>query len=339
MKALFEYRCLAAACAALLWAGASAQAGRPLSSCSEVLLVSEKGTRDRAGLALAARLEKPIDYYIGEEQAFVVTSVGVSGLDSMPDARNVVICGAVTPRTDVGRYIGAIIGDDAAVRVLSERSAVYKEEDLPGPGQLTVVVTAASDSDLIACVEARGAEIVEIIESSCRDRLRRYFAERVDRVLARKLHDAYGFTLQVPESYEVLAEGSAPEGVQLLCEGPARLLGVSWIDWDRPPALADSARLYAARSEHVWRAYDGDVMDSTRVTYRLARLGTYPAIEMSGYWSNTRSVAGGYYRTFFVYEPGEKLLWAVDLLVFAPGMPKHPLFRELYAIAETFRYE
>ena len=31
-------------------------------------------------------------------------------------------------------------------------------------------------------------------------------------------------------------------------------------------------------------------------------------------------------------------MWVVDLLVYAPGLEKHPHFRELHAIAETFSY-
>jgi len=332
-------RCLAVACAVLALGGIAGGARGAVSSCSEVLLVTEDGERDPAGVALAAALGKPLDYYVGVERAFEVKSVQVADLGRRPDATNVVIGGVVGGGTEIGRYIGAILGEEALGRLRSERSAVYKKEDVPGPGQLTVVVAAASEADLVDCVEKRAEEIVEILESGCRDRLRDYFAGRIDERLSRRLHDTYGFSIEVPESYRVLAEGGDAPGVQLLCDGPARLLGVTWLEWGSAPALADSSRLFAARAKYVWDAYDGDVMDAARVSFRLSHLGGFPAIEMSGYWSSSRSVAGGYYRTFFVYEPGERLVWAVDLLVFAPGMPKHPLLRELHAIAETFRYD
>jgi hypothetical protein len=333
------YRCIALACAGLALSGIAGRAPGAVSPCSEVLLVTEKGERDPAGVALAAILGRAIDYYVGEERVFEVTSVRAAEMNRWADATNIVICGVVGEGTDVGRYIGAILGDEALARVRSKGSAVFQKDGVPGPGQLTVIMAAVSHPDLMGCVRNQGSEIAEILETGCRERLRAYFADRIDRPLSRRLHDAYGFSIGVPESYEVLAEGGDPPGVQLLCEGPARLLGVSWFEWDREPALADSARLFRVRARYVWDAYDGDVMDSTRVSYRLGRLGAYPAIEMSGYWSSSRSVAGGFYRTFFVYEPGEKLLWTVDLLVFAPGMPKHPLVRELRAIAETFRYD
>ena len=59
---------------------------------------------------------------------------------------------------------------------------------------------------------------------------------------------------------------------------------------------------------------------------------------MGGYWYNDKATVGGYFETFFVYDQDEKLLWAIDMLAFAPGKPKHPLFRELRAVGETFRY-
>jgi hypothetical protein len=333
------YRCRALACAALAFSGIAGRADGAVSPCSEVLLVTEQGERDPAGVALAAILGRLIDYYVGEERAFEVTSVRVAELDRRAGATNVVICGVLGNGTDIGRYVGGVLGGEGLARVRSERSAVFKKDDLPGPGQLTVVVAAVSDRDLMSCVKNRGGEIAEILETGCRERLRGYFADRIDQALSRRLHDAYGFSIGVPDSYKVLAEGGDSPGVQLLCEGPARLLGVSWFEWDREPALADSARLFHARAGYVWDAYDEDLMDSTRVSYRESSLGGYRALEMSGYWSSSRSVAGGFYRTFFVYEPREKLLWAVDLLAFAPGMPKHPLLRELHAIAETFRYD
>ena len=88
----------------------------------------------------------------------------------------------------------------------------------------------------------------------------------------------------------------------------------------------------------MYQRYDGDLMDSTRVRFSYDRLGDYPVVRMEGYWSNSRSLAGGYYKTYFVHDKKEGLLWAVDLVVYAPGLPKHPHFRELLALAETFRY-
>jgi hypothetical protein len=312
---------------------------QPAGACSDVLLVSEDGTEDPMARALLAYLTRPIDYYIGEEQAFAVVNVRAAELLKAPRAKNMVICGVANPVSDVGQYITSLLGDDAVEQVRTGKAAIFTREDLPHPGQLTVIVTASSSEDLMVIIDSRGEEIVETIEASCRNRLRPILLDRMNEQLTRTLHEIYGFIIKVPTPYRLLGEKTDPPGIELLCEAPARLLGIFWLDWDRRPTMEDAAALYKIRAEYVWKRYDGDVMDSTRVTYKLARLGRYPSLEMSGYWSNSRAVAGGYYETFFVYEEREKLLWAVDLLVFAPGVPKHPLFRELRALAETFRYD
>jgi Domain of unknown function (DUF4837) len=312
---------------------------QPTSACSELLLVSEDGARDPAARALSSFLTRGIDYYIAEEQAFAVSNVRAAEVRGVPRAKNIVICGVANVVTDVGSSIASAIGDSAAAEVQRGGRGIFEREDYPRTGQLTMVVTASSMEDLIDLIGTRGDEIVDKIEASCRNRLRPVLLARGNDELTRRLRETYGFTIDVPRSYRLLSENSDPPGIELLCEAPARLLGVFWIDWDHEPALPDARALFRARASYVWKRYDGDVMDSTRVSYTTARLGEYPAVEMSGYWSNSRSLAGGYYETFFVYEKSDRILWAVDLLVFAPGIPKHPLFRELRALGETFRYD
>jgi hypothetical protein len=78
-------------------------------------------------------------------------------------------------------------------------------------------------------------------------------------------------------------------------------------------------------------------MDRDRVKFEPVRLGRYDCIRMSGYWYNDEEVIGGYFETYFIFDDRAELLWSVDLLVLAPGKPKHPMVRELRALAETFR--
>ena len=80
-------------------------------------------------------------------------------------------------------------------------------------------------------------------------------------------------------------------------------------------------------------------MDRDKVRFRYERFGPYTAIKMAGYWYNDDDIVGGYFETFFVHDDIQNLLWAVDCLTYAPGRSKHPLVRELRAVAETFRYD
>ncbi len=311
----------------------------PAGSYSKVLLVTEEGVNDPFARQLEPHLTKLIDFYVGEESPFEVENIRAEALVEIPAVKNVVFCGVANPVTDIGRNIMSQLGDGAVDKVRSGEANIFRRENLPGPGQLTVIVTAASASELAELIDVRGDEVTATIEESCRNRLRHYLLKHENKEITKRLRETYGFTIQVPVLYQLLSEKSDPPGIELLREGPARLLGVFWLDWNHEPTLADSTALFKARAHYVWERYDADVMDSTRVAFSRDRLDKYPALKMEGYWSNSRALAGGFYKTFFVYEERDRLLWAIDILVFAPGLPKQPHFRELQALAETFRYE
>ncbi len=311
----------------------------PAGSYSTVLLVTDEGAEDPLARAIAPHLTKMIDYYIGEEPAFRVEHIRAADLLEVPATKNILICGVADPLTDVGSQIVSQLGSAAVEQVKAGRANIFKRENLPGPGQLTLIVTAGSREELVEIIDKRGDEVVETLEESCRNRIRRYLLKYKDEQLTKRLFETYGFVIEVPTLYTLLSEEPNPPGIELLREAPARLLGVFWLDWDHELTLDDAKTVYDARASYVWERYDKDVMDSTRVEYKLTRLAEYPALEMKGYWSSSHALAGGYYMTYFVYAKREKLLWALDLLVFAPGLPKHPHFRELRALAETFRYD
>jgi hypothetical protein len=310
----------------------------PAGSYSDVLLVSEDGPEDLFALELSTRLLRPIDYYVDREKAFSVEHARAADLADLPRTKNVVLCGVAHPGSHVGRLIENALGTraDEARRGVT---TLFERRDSPRPGQTTIVVTAPSAERLGEVIRSRGDRVVEMIEESCRARLRRHLLHYRDEAIMDELRDGYGFHIEVPQTYRLLAEGGEPPGVELLCEAPARLIGVFWLDGSPGLALADSTRLFAWRAKIAWNRYDCDLMDSTRVAFEAGRFGAYPAVTMAGYWSNCRSIAGGCYETHFVYQALRRRLWAVDLLVYSPGVPKHPSFRELRALAETFSFE
>jgi hypothetical protein len=251
---------------------------------------------------------------------------------------NIVICGTLDASTEAGRRISGLIGPEGAGQVNQRHSAILKKADLPAPGQVTVIVTATDPNRLREVVEQRGGELREILESSCRERLRKHLLRNRNEQLSAEFHRKYGFHLEIPYLYVLFSDLPRPPGVELIHQPPARVLGVYWVDRKEPPTIYDNDELFEIRAEYVWRRYEHDKMDRDKVRFAYTRLGPYDAIRMDGYWYNDDDVAGGYFETYFIYDDDAKLLWAVDLLVFAPGRPKHELVRELQAVAETFRH-
>jgi len=310
----------------------------PAGSYSEVLLVTEQGARDPFAIELTPHLAKTLDYFVSSDVQFKVQHVRAEDVEEVPYVKNIVFCGVTNPISDVGRRISTLLGNAGVEKVQSGQAHIFQKQNLPGPGQLTLIVTAQSEEELFDVITQRGNDVADALEVSCRARLRDYLLKDRKAELTREFQQKYGFTIDIPGFYRLLSDDPDPPGIELLRDGPARSLGIFWVDWESTPTLKDQDALFDTRANYVYERYDGDVMDSTRVRLSLDRLGKTDAIKLEGYWSNSNSVAGGYYKTYYLYEESERLMWVVDLLVYAPGLPKHPHFRELLAIAETFRY-
>ena len=309
----------------------------PAGSYSEVLLVTEEGPNGEWTRLLTPLIARELDYYVDMELQFRVTPIKASELDDFPAFKNIVLCGLLSSTTSVGQIIIDMIGESGVEQVRGEGARILKKQDRPVKNQFTLIVTAASTQSLVDVIEERGGELTSVLEESCRERLRRYLLKRDRPGLSEQLYRDYGFRVQIPWLYRLLSDDAEPPGVELIREPPTRILGVFWADRRKAPTLADQDELFDIRADYVWKRYDKDQMDRGRAVFEPARLGPNDAIRMSGYWFNDEQVMGGYYETYFVFDDRAKLLWAVDLLVLAPGKPKHPLVRELRALAETFR--
>jgi hypothetical protein len=312
----------------------------PAGSYSEVDLVVDGGSEGEWARMLAPLIAVERDYFVSTEPAFRITAIDADPGEDPRTVKNIVLCGVLDASTAVGGRIAYLLGEAGVDRVLAGEAAILKKENVPLPGQLTLIITAATDDGLRAVLHKRGEEIPEIIDASCRERLRRNLLQRRRAALSEELRRRWGFFIEVPTVYSLYSESENPPGVELHRESPPRILGVFWKEWDHAPSLYSTDELFDFRAEYVRRRYDGDRMERDRARYAYMRLGEYTAVRMSGYWYNdSYSMAGGYFETFFVWDKEAKLLWAVDGLVYAPGREKTSLVRELHAIAETFRYD
>lgn len=312
----------------------------PAGSYSEVAVVVDGGRNGEWAGALTPLIAVERDYFVSTEPAFIITSVSAEPSVDPPAVKNIVLCGVLDGSTAVGGRIAHLLGQAGIDRVMEGEAAILKKENVPLPGQLTLIITAATGDALREVLHKRGEEIVEIIDASCRERLRRSLLQRRRAAQSEELRRRWGFFIEIPTMYTVYNESENPPGVEIHRESPPRVLGVFWKEWDHTPSLYSTDELFDFRAEYVRRQYGGDRMERDRARYAYVRLGDYTAVRMSGYWYNDEfSLAGGYFETYFVWDKDAKLLWAVDGLVYAPGREKTSLVRELHALAETFRHE
>ena len=312
----------------------------PAGSYSEVDIVVDGGRTGEWATILIPLIAVERDYFVSTEPAFRITSVAAEPGVDPATVKNIVLCGVLDGSTAVGGRISYLLGEAGVKRVMAGEATILKKENIPQTGQLTLIITAATSDALREVLRKRGEEIVEIIDASCRERLRRGLLQRRRAALSEELRRHWGFFLEIPTVYTLYSEGEDPPGVEFHRDSPPRVLGVFWKEWDHAPSLYSTDELFDFRADYVRRRYGGDRMERDRARYAYVRFGAYTALRMSGYWYNEEpTMAGGYFETYFVWDKEEKLLWAVDGLVYAPGREKTSLVRELHALAETFRYE
>ena len=121
----------------------------PAGSYSSVTLISELGRQDPLARQLRPYLARQLDYYVGKEPQFKIRDVRASSLTQPPQVKNIVIVGVADPLTDVGHQIASMLGEDAVAKAMSGQATIFKKENLPGPGQMTIIVTAGSEAELV----------------------------------------------------------------------------------------------------------------------------------------------------------------------------------------------
>lgn len=308
----------------------------PSGSYSNVVLVTETGKIEGPGAEMVKTLQHEIDYYVKREFQFHVKIVPASQLEKELPVKNMVLFGLAN-QGKIGSYIEQFIGESSVRAVLEGKYSVFKRMDYPVKGQLTVIVTAPSNEQLLRVLEAEGETIRNIIEDGNRERLREYFLKGENRELEDVLKSRYGFSLRIPSVYTLHAERPEIPGIELFHEEPHRGLAVSWQPLGAGEvSLADSNALYQRRADFAYKMYDKDVMRRDLVRFTETQLGPNKAVRMDGYWENSVEAYGGSFVTFFIADRVKARVWLVDCVVFAPGTDKHELVRELIAIAETF---
>ncbi len=311
----------------------------PAGSYSGVVLVTETGKVEGATAEMVNALQHELDFYTKNELQFRVRVVPAIEFEKEIPAKNMVIFGIVN-QGRVGGIIEQFIGPSGARGVLQGKYSVFKKMDSPVAGQLTIIVTGVSAEDLALAAREQGAILRNIIEEGNRERIRESMLKQgEDTYLERHLKERYGFSVRIPDVYNIDEERPEIPGVSLIHPEPPRVISVSWKAFGKGTvSLADSNELYGLRSDVSFKLFDKYVMRRDLVTFASTRLGAYEAVRMDGYWESSVQAAGGSFICWFIVDGVKSRIWLVDCLVYAPGQDKNELLREAMAFAETFSF-
>jgi hypothetical protein len=149
------------------------------------------------------------------------------------------------------------------------------------------------------------------------------------------LENRFGWSIAPPTGYDFFTTHADQGFVFFRRTRPDRTIFLSWRD-----ALSDQVTeeyALAWREQLAAGYFDGDATEDKRpLILESVDFRGRPAVRISGWWGNRDLVGGGPFRCYCFHEPSQNRTYLLDTSLFAPGMDKTSLTRNLDAIAHTF---
>lgn len=323
---------LAWSTAALLILGVAGCSGPVVTAAGEsddLVIIHDEGAA-RAGEALRAVMESPVAW-LAEERAFRTTMGAPGRFRSFTNRRHLLLLG--------------IWGEGGVERLIRRRIEGLERDELPqlvlvediwAKGQVVGVLVGRNEKELLTHIEERGPEILQRFESASVERFAvnlRYRASESG--IGEALADRYGWSLSPPKGYDLFGTDTEEGFAFFRRTGPDRTISVFWQEGEAAHASEEFA--IAKRAELGRRYFEGDEIEWRRgLAVDAVEFAGRPAVRLSGWWANRTLVGGGPFRTYCFYEPRDGRVYLVDVSLFAPGLDKVPLMRNLDAVARTF---
>jgi hypothetical protein len=296
---------------------------------SDDLVVIVDGEASRATRALVSQMEVSDSWLLGE-QAFRTTVTTPSEAGDLRNRRNVLVLG-----TWDGGEVRKLVRRSLRGLDPRARPALHIREDVWAKGQVVGAIMGRNQAELLSFL--KGQNVLYDFERASVGGLARNLCERsaqsgVDSALAER----YGWSLCLPPGYELFEDSTVSGFVFFRRARPDRSLFVYW----QPGQRSDLTQEFviAKRQELARRYYDGDEIEWRRpLEIGSIEFAGTTAIRVSGWWANTELVGGGPFRSYCLHDTLSARTYIVDVSLFAPGLEKVPLMRNLDAIASTFK--
>ena len=309
-------------------------------SYSDVLLISETGKSSPQVREFVQGLAHPIHYVFEDENEFNVFHLDAEGIEGNTDARNIVFLVRIDEPGSLRNRVTRELGRDYLARTREEGHLLLYKQDFYARDQDVYYLLMANRAEQEYVLARLAPTLRQRLRDSTRERYRHYLLrDRENKGGGKYLWQNYSFTLRFPADYHLLQERRDLRAIELHRTDPSRGIAVFWRnEVTEAPSLADSSALLAWRAEVVDTLYHGDTMLEGESVFAKIVLGEHDALRVQGVWQNERDMTGGVFITYFVHDTRLQRLLAVDLIVYAPGLAKHPYVRELEALASTFRF-
>ena len=280
-------------------------------------------------------------FVIKPEPDFKVDIFGPDRFDHAKGYKNVLLLVALGKGGGVEKAARREISQETWERLTAGGGGVVQTKD-PWSTYQHLVVAASRDRNNLGSILSRNNEkIREIFEESNRERiLRRNRYDGLNTNLVNACMDRLGFFLEIPGEYQQnQLEPDGFPGIEMMRQRPSRGITVTWQDTPDPAGmLEDRDRLIAMREQMGRRMHSEEILPQT-FAWSTVEFDDRSFRKLEGAWSSNRFDGGGAFWSYFLADEKRGRVWCIDLLVYAPGMDKMPMFRRMEAVVSTFSTE
>jgi hypothetical protein len=331
MKKTYSFALLAALLAALMPSGCSEPQIAAFGSNSEVVIITSPRAAEYAE-KLKSILERDV-LTVQYEEAFDVRVVATGDIRRDRTHKNIVLMDYLSPESPITDTMKRLLGSGWESFAAGDRN-LKRLDDRWARGQALIVLGAPTESEMAGLLDTRADRIFAFVEQSVQQRLNRaifYAGEQT--AVTDRLAKTYGWRLRLPGGYEVDEQYASQRVIKILKDKPARMITVYWEGGQWP----DMANTCVERKRMLaWEFWDEDEIVEESLQIGEGSFLGRRSIFLSGTWENAKYIIGGSFVTycFRCEECGRN--YVVDGAVFAPGLEKLPLIREIKAILSTF---
>jgi hypothetical protein len=300
-------------------------------SNSEIVIITAARCRDEAEI-LKTILEREV-LTVQYEKAFEVRVASTADIRPERNRKNIILIDFLEPSGELS---------DTILRLAGRGKEAFREgrvnrkllEDRWAKGQALILVAAPSKESLRSVLIEQSEDLFGFIEKAVQGRLdRALFHAGEQEAASERLGEEYGWHLRLPTGYEVDETYASQRVIKIVKDQPARMITVYW----EGGRWADLGQTCLERKKMLaWEFWDEDEVVEGSVTMEEAQFVGQKSMLLRGTWENTKYTIGGCFETycFGCDECGRN--YVVDAAVFAPGLEKLPLVRELRAILVSF---
>ena len=306
-------------------------------SYSDVAILTSNELRPVA-TALERELELEVEYSLKPEHLLEVEIFDIRDKKQALYFKNIVVLGFLSGKDESSRELRRHLGGESMKAVTPRELFLATREDIYARNQ-NVIFLAGHERNLMQSALAKEAGALRgQIEWSNRQRLREHLFTRGHNTgVEAKIREHAQIELLVPADWAATRFfGNANSGsIEVAATDPTRTVAVMWVTLEGTEPLEDQDWLLELRRRWGRSFLEEELQDAGGFRFSQELFLGEEHWMLAGFWEN--ETYGGPFRTLFHYDAATRRLFGINWLCYAPELPKHPLMREAFTIAETFQ--